>query len=132
MYYYAVSGEQRYKVQLLGQLCQRALQIRELKARASYTFLIFLCNEQSGCSKRDAIEYALNLHIFASRDTFLAFDGFPVLHDLACSAHLDLTKDVWMAANQLGVDVLENVANRKVSFLARNFRVQVNLQEQVA
>ena len=37
-----------------------------------------------------------------------------------------------MAANELGVDVFENVADVKVLFLASNLCMQVDLEQQVA
>ena len=37
-----------------------------------------------------------------------------------------------MAANQLGVDMFKHIANGKVSFLASDFSVQVDLEQQVA
>src|SRR6266487_1216508 len=72
------------------------------------------------------------MYVPAGFDALLLFDGFPVLQHLACAVHFDLAKDVWMTTNQLGADVLEDIAEIKIALLVRNLGVQVDLEQQVA
>ncbi len=51
---------------------------------------------------------------------------------LARAAHLDLAKDVRVTTNQFGADMLEDVAKIKITLLARNLCVQVDLEQQVS
>ncbi len=104
------------------------LQAGIIETSFSGAFLVFLRHDQSGRGERHTVKHTLRLHILASGDALLAFDRLPVLNDLPGVLHLDLAKDVRMAANQFGAYLLEDIANAEVTVLACDFCMQVDLE----
>ena len=69
------------------------------------------------------------MYIFACADALLPLDLFPVLHYLPSIFHFNVTKDVWMAANQLGTYMLEHITYIKIAILACDFSMQIDLKQ---